>query len=262
MKGLILRWLGGSGGDTLLYILNKQNKFYTNVSFPSTNLSAKDSTLTKGSADNDYPTFDNPRNYDASLFIDDLKALSKKTKAFIIKQHFANADIDRKIGQLADIVNVGFDLSFLPFVVRANLQKTETVNHRDDPGKTFLDETLKKINDKLTPAQADLLTIWNLVIHNKDTMEKFKLPESPIMVNNFFHDPSTIEACFKNKGYDLDLDIEYFNDWKRRNSDLLPSTKYQTYLKNQHYNFDDKDLDIVERYVFLALSGKKFQFLD
>jgi hypothetical protein len=261
MKRLILRWLGGSGGDTLLYILNKQNKFYTNVSFPSTDLSDKDSTPTKGSANKEYPTFDNSRNYDAKPFIDDLKALSKRTNSFIIKQHFANDDIDRKIGQLVDIVNVGFDLNFLPFVVRANLQKTETVNNRNHPEKTYLDETLRKINTKLTPEQTYALTIWNLVIHNKEIMEKFRLSTSPLMLNNFFHDPGKIENFFKDKGFALNLDAQYFRNWKKRNTNLLSSNRFQNYLKNMQFDYTDKNLDLTERYVFLALSGKKFQYL-
>ena len=261
MKGIVLRWLGGSGGDTLLYTLKKQNKLYTNVYFPSEDLSDKDKTIIEVSTDKEYPTFDNAENYDADPFIIDLKSLSKKTKSFIIKQHFAGEDLDRKMKDVAEILNVGFTLEFLPFVVKANFHKTHTVKKRDHPEKTHLDETLKKINSKLTPAQADSLTIWNLVIDNKNIMEKFKLPESPVMLDNFFHDPASIEKCFKDKGFNLNLGTEYFRNWKNRNSDLLPSAEYQTYLKNQNYNFKDKELDIVERYVFLALSGKKFQFL-
>lgn len=262
MKGIILRWLGGSGGDTLLYILNEQNNIFTNVSFPNKTLTIKDSTLTKASINKEYSTFNDPFNRNADPFINDLKNLAKKTKSFIIKQHFADNDIDRKVGYLADIINIGFDYQFLPFVVRANLQKTETLKNRNHPEKTYLDETLKKITGKLTPGQTDALTIWNLVIHNKVTLEKFALSVSPLRLNDFFHDSKRIEKFFKSKGFSLNLDTEYFSIWKKRNSNLLPSIEYQNYLNNNNFNYKDKELNIVERYVLLALSGKKFQFLD
>ena len=57
------------------------------------------------------------------------------------------------------------------------------------------------------------------------------------------------------------FDTEYFHLWNKINLPLLPSDQYKEYLKSKQYNYQDKSLNLVERYIFLALSGRNFQFL-
>ena len=66
----------------------------------------------------------------------------------------------------------------------------------------------------------------------------------------------------KTKGLKLDLKSKYFIDWLEKNKKFQPNKKYQEYINNKNYQFDDDSLDMVERYVLLALSNGKFRFLE
>ena len=93
-------------------------------------------------------------------------------------------------------------------------------------------------------------------------MKKFNLESSPLKLIDFFNNTDNVGNFFKAKGLQLDLKSDYFVNWLEKNKKFIPNKKYQDYLKDKNYQFDDKSLDIIERYVLLALSNGKFRFLE
>lgn len=258
-QGILLRWVGGAGGDTLCHLLSSQNNLYINATFHGITEDGQTSAWSK--LDDEYPSFYkfsrhiNTKN-DTDSFKQDILKLVDKKIPFVIKHHLFDKDFDRDIQEYVHIVDIGIDLDILPFVVRSNLEKTTTME------LTYLDDNLKKIIGKFNDEQKQKIVIWNVIQNDMRLMKKFNLESSPLKLIDFFNNTDNVGNFFKAKGLQLDLKSDYFVNWLEKNKKFIPNKKYQDYLKDKNYQFDDKSLDIIERYVLLALSNGKFRFLE
>lgn len=257
--GILLRWIGGAGGDTLCHLLSSQNDVYMNATFYGITEDGQTSAWSK--LDNEFPSFykfskHTNKNEDIDSFKHDIIKLSEKKIPFIIKHHLFDKDFDRELQEYAHIVDIGINLDVLPFVVKSNLEKTSTME------LTYLDDNLKKIISKLDDKQKQKIVIWNVVQNDIRLMKNFDLVNSPLQLGDFFHKTENVGNFFKTKGLKLDLKSKYFIDWLEKNKKFQPNKKYQEYINNKNYQFDDDSLDMVERYVLLALSNGKFRFLE
>lgn len=263
MKKLVFRWLAGAGGDTVLYLLSTQNDVYMNITPHLNNYDIR-----TGGSDKMDPAYPHlvkgnktPQKEYTNLFVNEIKRLSKEKQSFIIKSHYFYKEFDEQLKDIVNIVDLGFDQVYLPFVVNSNIIKTDTVEWSKLPDKTFLDPTLWKLLEKASPHEHKSVITWCVVKNHLECIRKYNLDQSPVLVNDMFERPNLTEEYFKSQGYNLSFDTEYFHLWNKINLPLLPSDQYKEYLKSKQYNYQDKSLNLVERYIFLALSGRNFQFL-
>jgi hypothetical protein len=258
-KGILIRWIGGAGGDTLCHLLSVKNDLYINASFHG--ITKEGQTYSWSKIDDEFPSFYKFSRFintdnDVKDFKHDLIKLSKQGVPFVIKHHLFDKEFDAEMRNHVDLVDIGIDISILPFLVRANLEKTPTLE------LSYLDSNQKRLFIKLDEKQSKQLVIWNVIKNNIDLMQKFSLHESPLQLRDFFTNTKNIKDFFESKGLSIDLESEYFTNWLQANERSKPSVKYQRYILEKNYDHDDKDLDIIERYVMLALSHNKFKFLD
>lgn len=269
MAGLLLRWMGGGGGDTICQILAKENPgTYMNFSVGDLN-HVNGRTLIKNDRDPDYPLLSDlsradPVSDNRKLKDDFLKLIANHDK-FIIKFHNFDRQFDELIKSHLRIDDIGFNLGFLPFIIQSCFEKFSKEQHPmyDLKYKTEsnFDSMLEKIGRKLTTHQKNQVLLWNMIADASKCMYHFNLDKAPLATQDLFNDNRRIVNFFNDKGFNINLDIPYISEWKDSNKKYLPSKKYQSYLNSKDYNYDDNDLSLVEKYIFLSLSGKSFRFL-
>jgi len=264
-KGLILRWMGGAGGDTLLTMISEHNDVYMNVQVKNIDRS-KGQSVVVGKYDSRYPTLvdlDNHRPIvDKRKLQNDIRTLSMSHTKFIIKSHFFDKEFDDSIVDLAETVDLGFGLDFLPFVVRSHIIKTKTLDRSGDPQRSHFDQTLQKISGKLYKEQIRMLVTWNVIKDMIQHIKKFHLEHSPISTADLFQNIDRLENFFMKRELKIDKESSHLSEWKNLNAKLLPSPAYQDHLRNSNYDFNDNSLDLVERYILLALANENFRILS
>ena len=264
-KGLILRWMGGAAGDTLLHMIAEHNDVYMNVKLEKNLDSTCGKSLVSGMYDSRYPTlFELSSNeiIDRRKLQNDIHELSKSHTPFVIKSHFFDKEFDRSIIDIAETVDLGFDLNFLPFVVRSNINKTATLSRSGDPKRSHFDQSLQKISSKLNKAQIKMLITWNVIKDMIEHIKEFNLDDSPISTADLFRDVDRLYAFFMKRDLKIDKKSSHLSEWKSMNAKLLPSPAYQEHLNKSNYRFDDNSLDLVERYILLALANENFRILS
>jgi hypothetical protein len=271
MSGIILRWLGGGGGDTMCQLLAMDNpNTYINFSTGYSDHETGRTVLQDSESDN-YSLISRLDRADPISDKEKLKEeflkLIKEHKRFIIKFHNFDHEFDNMLKEHIDINDLGFDLKFLPFIIQANIEKFSNTQHPMYDLKyrynSNLDKTLEKIGQKLNEHQKRQVLTWSMISHAIKCMKEFRLDKAPIKTQDLFYNNDLIENFFKEKDYKIDLNVPFFSNWKNNNTKYIPSVKYQRYLESKDYNYTNKkDLSIVERYIFLSLAGQNFTFLD
>ena len=105
--------------------------------------------------------------------------------------------------------------------------------------------------------------MWSMILHAIKCLNEFNLDKALIRTQDLFYNNTRVENFFKEQGYNIGLNTTFFSDWKNNNTKYLPSKKYQSCLENKDYDYNNqKELSIVERYIFLSLAGQNFTFLD
>jgi hypothetical protein len=268
MSGIILRWPGGGGGDTILNLLLSSNDVYTNIHTLNKMNTVTGRSLVTSKFDKEYPSFyklaGNPltSKIDKVLLKQDIIKLTGKKDLFVLKMHLFDQSFDQDICNIVDIVDIGFKIKFLPFLIRANLNKTLILVNSKIVNKSHFDSTMHKIAKKLTDDQNKKIVIWNIIKDMINKVRIFNLENASIMTEDLFYDRDHLKTYFQSKNLMLDITADYFDQWVENNKKLLPSNTFQNYIENTNYNHLDDSLDIVERYILLALSGKNFKFID
>ena len=162
MSGIILRWVGGAGGDTLCHLLSLQNtNVYMNVSCPGKIEPNTGQLPVSSRYDPDYPLLvqlaqNRCVGIDMELLGIDVCNLIKKHKRFILKSHLFDNDMEK----YTEIIDLGFDLKFLPFIVQCNIDKTETVSnnftYNNSKSDSILKKNIKKIKQQTKETASDM----------------------------------------------------------------------------------------------------------
>ena len=263
MSGIILRWLGGGGGDTLCHMLLKKNSdTYTNFIEDRVN-NRMGRTLLDARPSIDYPLitrlFNQSINSDKEKLKEEFVRLIKNHKKFVIKTHYFDREFDEFMRSHLPISNIGFTLEFLPYIIQANILKNKVIFSSEFKH----DNTLLQIEQKLNDHQKKQAMIWIFSKSAIKHLNEFSLDKASFRSQDLFYDNERVENFFKNKGYNIDLNTSFFSNWKNNNMKYLPSKKYQSCLENKDYDYNNqKELSIVERYIFLSLAGQNFTFLD
>tara|TARA_Y100000592_G_scaffold100585_1_gene181329 strand:+ start:381 stop:1193 length:813 start_codon:yes stop_codon:yes gene_type:complete len=268
MSGLLLRWLGGGGGDHICQLLAAQNPdTYTNFSVGELDeISGR--VVIVNDRDPDFPWLSeiskaHPIADKQNLKQDFIKLIQQHNK-FIIKFHNFDKEFDRSLKSHLPVTDLGFGLDFLPFVVQANLEKFSNEGHPMYDliyrTRSFHNTTLEKVGKKLNTTQKNQMLTWNMITHAMNCMHNFDLDKSDISTQDLFHDKKRIENFFHKHGYSLNMNNPLVNKWEENNTKYLPTKKYLTGLQNKDYEYDDKELPLAERYIFRALAGKSFTF--
>ena len=268
MSGIILRWPGGGGGDTIMNLLSHSNDVYTNIHATNEIDPATGQSLISEKFDEDYPSFYNMalpvtiKTLDSKALKQDIVKLNSKKDTFLLKSHRWDKNLDKDICDIVDIVNIGYTIAFIPFIVRANLNKTKTLVNSRIVNKSYFDSTIHKIAKKLTEDQNKQIVTWHIIKDMINKVRIFNLENASIMTEDLFYDREHLKTYFQSRSLKLDITSDYLDQWVEYNKKLLPSNTFQNYIENTNYNHLDDSLDMVERYTLLALSGKNFQFID
>ncbi len=266
MTRILLRWLGGQGGDTIVGLISFNKQVYSNIRVLN-ELSDTGQSMVETFLDQRYPSIKviaTKKSYkvDPDTVANDIKRLSDDHESFLLKSHLYDRRLDEKVCNIVHVIDIGYSLEFLPFVVRTNLAKTPTLERSTDPDTTHFDETLLKISHKLSDNQKQSLVKWNVVKHALEMHRRFDLGSKELNTQDIFYDTNKIIRFLESKGLTTVINKDHLDKWKEVNKKFLPSENYVGCIKNANYDFSDRSMDSTERYSLLALSGKNFQFLD
>jgi len=263
----LLRWVGGAGGDTIINLLSKKNDVYLNVN-PLYKIDAYlGKSIITNKFDKKYPnlvklTRAHPQINKTSL-LNDLINLKNDHKSFVLKCHLFNQEIDEELKKNnIEIVDIGFDIKFLPFIIQSNLLKTETVKSSRNPERTHYDKNLIKISNKLTEKQNISVVTWTLIQDMIMKIKQYNLKNTLLKTKDLFYNIDSIADFFKKNNLILNVRSKYLKNWQEKNQNILPSKTFIEYVDNMEYNYNDSALQTVERYILLMLSGNKFKFLE
>ena len=264
----LLRWVGGSGGDTIINLLSKKNDVYLNVN-PLSKINADlGKTILTSKFDKKYPnlcelTRAHPR-IDKTSLLNDLINLKNNHKSFVLKCHLFNQEIDEELKKNnIEIVDIGFDIKFSPFIIQSNLLKNpETVESSRNPKTTHYDKNLIKISNRLTEKQNISVVTWTLIKDMIMKIKQYNLKNTLLKTEDLFYNIGSIANFFKQNSLILDVKSKYLKNWQEKNQNILPSKTFTEYVDNMEYNYNDNTLQTVERYILLMLSGNKFKFLE
>jgi len=264
---ILLRWTGGAGGDTIINLLSAQDDIYLNVT-PSCRINTESGkSILSSRFDKRYPRLAelakaHPKIDKISL-LNDLINLQNDHKSFILKCHLFDKEMDKEIKKNnIEIVDIGFDIKFLPFIIQSNLLKTETIEYSRNAEKTHFDKNLIKISQKLTEKQNHTLATWTLIQDMMLKIEQFDLKNTPIKTKDLFYNVNLIVDFFEKRNLNLNIKSKYLKIWQEKNQSSLPSKTFIKYVDNMKYNYSDNTLNTVERYILLMLSGSRLNFLE
>ena len=173
--------------------------------------------------------------------------------------------LDNVVSDYMEIVSIGYDYSFLPFLVQTNLTKTKTIKYyftKNNLSKYKKDLVLLDITKKLSQDQKTKLVIWNVIKSAIDYMNDFNLDKSSIQISDMFYNQQSIKDFFADRNIEIDFNNKLYKNWLKLNQKYIPSDIFNKCLKTRSYNYQNSDMNLFERYVLLAISGKKFKFLS
>ena len=261
MAGMMLRWQGGQAGDILMHVIAQNKKVYLN--FNPIEVSQSGQLVGEPIKDSRYPVLTNlpyvqvdpvqkhtPIDY--NQLRNDILQVKKDYEHFVIRFFVHDKTFDQNVKDIVAVFDIGCDMNFLPFVIEAGTKKLNDVH------KGYDKEILNKISSKLTTHQKHQFNIYNTAVGIIDRLQN-KDYNFIFNTNDIFGNTKLIQS--KLQEFNLDFDNNGYKHWKDINQQFLPSQIYQTYIKNQTYLYNDNQLSLVEKYVLLALSKEKFQFL-
>ena len=103
--------------------------------------------------------------------------------------------------------------------------------------------------------------MWNLIKDAIDRHDEYDLANASIRTEDLFYNIEGIKSVLQSKGLPVKVNKTYIDTWRNKNKELLPGSELMDLIKKRDYDHSIKSMDLVERYVLLALSGKNFQFI-
>ena len=264
MSRILLRWSGGEGGDTIMSLVAKQKDLFTNVDSQQ-RVSEGGQSLVSTRFDAEYPLLREMATHykvsDKNKLINELERLCKGHQNIFIKSHLWDKDIDNAMTGKIEILNIGFSIAFIPFIVKSNLLKTPTMVVSGDPIHTHFDQNSMKLTKRLPYDQKKKFVMWNLIKDAIDRHDEYDLANASIRTEDLFYNIEGIKNVLQPKGLPVKVNKTYINTWRNKNKELLPGSEFLELIKKRDYDHSITSMDLVERYVLLALSGKNFQFI-
>jgi hypothetical protein len=246
----ILRWPGGCGGDMLLHLVlqsvpesNSNTKYigailangancidFTNID--ANNISMVDCIALR-------PTY--VQTVDALLLEQELNML---TGTWWLKSHYYGK---KNYGHL--LIDIIPNIEILPFAVAANINKTETLH-------TNFNQLVSKIRD---PELRKHYAIYCLAKHYISLSSS----NNQILCSSLIDGWSTIKSTMQRFNINIDDHLyPFYKDWLAANTQYFPSTDYKNLISSKNYNVTHPNLNLIEKYCILAISGSKFKQLS
>lgn len=261
MSGFIFRWAGGQGGDILMALISQNKNVYTN--FTPKQLSEEGQMIGLGKNDKNYSTLTRlpagrSVQIDYKKLREDIIKIKKNKNNFVIRAFVYNKIFDKNIKDIIEIVDIGCTLEFLPFVIEANIKKCYT---RTLEKISFENNITNILQQRLSVEQREKFVIWNVILGTLERINDKDLNFS-ITTDDIVHNTDKIVSFFNSKNIMINFKDDLYKSWKNTNTKILPSLQYQKYIQQKNYQYQDKTLSIIERYILLALSKKKFYFFE
>lgn len=262
---IILRWLGGTGGDTVLKVcLQTDPHLLSNVTISDDEQFTNEGATIVDSDDrvsslkskqsnallSQYPALEFLRkptiDYDkVDLILEDLKQANNLKKC-LLKTH--SYDLDFSTYNVCDL---GFSLTFLPFAVQCNFVK----NKLADSVNFNLGGKIASILTRSDQATKENYLIYTTAFRYYDIYKKVKFK---LFVDDIFYDSNKFAEELYCLGITFDVKNNHFVEWKSINQKYLPSKDYIKSIVDADYTLDSKNLTVFEKYCLLVISNKKF----
>lgn len=245
----ILRWKGGYAGDMVMCLMHLSGYKIVNVNFLN-KISQFGRVIVDSSnvcgALSEIDRISLAKHFRDSLDDDRLAKEIRSLDGGWIKSHYYNNSFD-------DITtDIGVDPVSLPFVMSANVYKTDTLQT----------QIFCPIADRVKDADVRIkLALYNVGIDSFNTTSN---AVSKISVSDLLQGWNTL--CTKLDLVDIHIDPQarhFYQNWLTKNKKYFAGSHFLEAVKNPGYDPDHNDLSLAERYALLVLKGQKFQlFLD
>jgi hypothetical protein len=246
----ILRWPGGCGGDMLLHlVLQSVPESNTNTQYVGTihangankidfskmnknNLSMIDRIALR-------PAY--IQTVDAVLLEQELNML---TGTWWLKSHYYGK---KNYGHL--LIDIMPTAEVLPFVVAANINKTETL-------QTDFNQLVAKIHN---PELRKHYTIYSLAKHYISLSGS----ANQILCSSLIEGWATIKSTMQRFNININDHLyPFYKDWLTANTQYFPGEDYKNLISSKNYDITYPNLNLIEKYCILAISGSKFKQLS
>jgi hypothetical protein len=256
MSLTLLRWKGGSGGDTVLKILldsnpdlQSQNR-YIGLDINKTQVDIQYVTLFKYSEISKM-SLDLCKTVDFNLLTYQLHNLAQKSgdTSWLLKTHCY-------FNFCWPVIDITVDAQLLPFLVKANLIK----NFKEHRPSLNYNSIIVKIKD---PNILYKYNCYNLAIDAiNDCMLNNQLSHNQLSVASILGGWELLSNSLNNLGFCVaDRCKSYYETWLSRNQSLLPSDRYLELLESNNLDYFSSDISVEEKYCLLALAQKKFKII-
>lgn len=251
MTVTILRWKGGYGGDTLLNLIMRSN--------PGAQCNVVFSSFTDTGAQNiDYSQIirEQLTNVEKLAHVfpgvvvnldqvyQEVDQIIDSKEQWFIKSHNYNTPKYNHI-----TVDLVADAVSLPFIVAANISKTETLNFNYNKVSHIIKD----------PEIAKKHAMYNVAV---DSLVKEEFSTRTIPVSQVLIDWTTLKEKFAKQDIILDDSVKnIYETWLTLNQQYLPSKEYIQAVNEFNYDYSNTKMSLPERYSLMALGGTKFKIL-
>jgi len=243
----ILRWKGGYAGDMIMYMMHLSGYKIANVRF-------LDQVSGDGRVSIDFDHTSGPlteiqrialeQRFREHMDQDRLCQQIRSCDDVWIKSHYYTNKFD-------DITtDILADAQSLPFVISANIHKTDTMKYlRFHPLTSRLRDPEIKIK----------LAFYNV---GKDSMDAEITSACSVNVSAIISGWNRLIESLTDVGVYIDHSCqEFYEHWVENNRQYFPSAIYIDMVNKHDYDWKRLDIAAVERYALLVLSQEKFKIL-
>jgi len=243
----ILRWKGGFAGDMVMYLMHLSGYKIANVKFCDrisesgkvildfSHVKSRLSEIDRMALDTHYRDL---INHDQLV-----KEIASLDDVWI-KSHYYTDSFD------AITTDIVVDAASLPFVISANVYKTNTMSTQ------AFHPLAKHISD---PDVRLKLALYNVGI---DALRTTTTSVSKIYVSDLLQGWQTLCDRLDQARIRIGPQAQnFYQHWYERNQQYFASIQYIDMIGKENYDHDHKDLTIAERYALMVLKGQRFQLL-
>lgn len=247
MPARILRWKGGYAGDMLLYVMHLSGHRIINVVFRNNISDTGRVEIDFAHTSGDLTAIDRLalNHCRGTIDHDTLKKEIESLDGDVwIKSHYFCDEFD-------DITtDITVDAASLPFVMAANVYKTETVTTHD------FHRLAGRVKD---PDLRAKLALYNV---GQDSLNTVTSSESKISISDLIQGWPTLCSRSRCLGIQLDAQAEdFYHHWYDKNKKYFASPSYLDLCHRTETALDHHDLNIIERYALMVLRGQRFRIL-
>lgn len=246
----MFRWVGGACGDTVVkLIVDHKPGIVCDFTYSNTVTDQGATPSTKSqkiySAFPELHGLDHLDSYvDYNLACSTVKRLDARQQQFVFKSHCYQPGMDVLNPYIIDI-EITPDM--YPFVTNSLISK-----NWPDGVRCPVNYVLK--------GRAQNLAASYYTMAQRQLQSRARYSDQRLQLQDILAGFDQLQSALNCLGFDIS-NREFYNQWRALQDQYWPSHRYQQYVQDCNYCWQDTELSSLERYTLLALSGENFQFL-